>query len=88
MPRENERTPGQNQGPGSPADRGDNRARHPIREQDRPDAPAKTTPPAGAPKKGRPPSPTEDVAVNPGLASEDRQQLPADGTDAFGEESR
>lgn len=87
-PRENERWPGQNQGPGSPADRHDNAARHPIRPKDE-------TPPGtnvmpsrkDVPKKGRPPSPTEDRAVNPALADEDRQRLPGDGSNAFGEEA-
>jgi hypothetical protein len=32
----NERLPGQNTGPGSPSDRGDNRARNPVRQEDRP----------------------------------------------------
>ncbi len=31
------------------------------------------------------PSPTEDKVTNPGLASEDRQRLPADSTNAPGE---
>ncbi len=51
----NERLPGHNPGPGSPGDRGDNRARPPVREEDRP--------------------------------REDRQKLPVDGENAYGQES-
>ena len=47
--------PGQTIGPNSPADRSDNRARSPIREEKRP--------------------------------REDRQKLPVDGENAYGQES-
>lgn len=85
MNRENERRPGENQGPGSPAERHDNTARNPIRPEDAPGGPRKGDPRPKAPKRALPPSPTEDRTVNPGLAGEDRQRLPGgDGDFSFG----